>query len=84
MNPDPQYAVLLKGKWGCGKTHFINHWIDAYKGNPTTEQVLESIYVSLYGLSDTKQITTAIYVLFYMEKLQKQEKSWLKLLQQWF
>lgn len=60
MNPDPQYAVLLKGKWGCGKTHFINHWIDAYKGNPTTEQVLESIYVSLYGLSDTKQITTAV------------------------
>ena len=60
MNPDPQYAVLLKGKWGCGKTHFINHWIDAYKGNPATEQVLESIYVSLYGLSDTKQITTAI------------------------
>lgn len=60
MNPDPQYAVLLKGKWGCGKTHFINHWIDAYKGNPTTEQVLEPIYVSLYGLSDTKQITTAI------------------------
>lgn len=60
MNPDPQYAVLLKGKWGCGKTHFINHWIDAYKGNPTTEQVLEPIYVSLYGLSDTKQITIAL------------------------
>lgn len=60
MNPDPQYAVLLKGKWGCGKTHFSNHWIDAYKGNPTTEQVLEPIYVSLYGLSDTKQITTAL------------------------
>lgn len=60
MNPDPQYAVLLKGKWGCGKTHFINHWIDAYKGNPTTAQVLEPIYVSLYGLSDTKQITTAL------------------------
>lgn len=60
MNPNPQYAVLLKGKWGCGKTHFINHWIDAYKGNPTTEQVLEPIYVSLYGLSDTKQITTAL------------------------
>lgn len=60
MNPDPQYAVFLKGKWGCGKTHFINHWIDAYKAKPTTEQVIESIYVSLYGLSDTKQITTAL------------------------
>lgn len=60
MNPDPQYAVFLKGKWGCGKTHFINHWIDEYKAKPTTEQVIESIYVSLYGLSDPKQITTAI------------------------
>lgn len=60
MNPDPQYAVFLKGKWGCGKTHFINHWIDAYKAKSTTEQVIESIYVSLYGLSDTKQITTAL------------------------
>lgn len=60
VNPDPQYAVLLKGKWGCGKTHFINHWIDEYKGKQSVEQVLEPIYVSLYGLSDTKQITTAI------------------------
>ena len=22
--PNPQYAVLRKGKWGSGKTHFIN------------------------------------------------------------
>ena len=60
INPDPQYAVLLKGKWGCGKTHFINHWINEYRRNQSVEQVLEPIYVSLYGLSDTKQITTAI------------------------
>ncbi len=20
INPDPQYAVFLKGNWGCGKT----------------------------------------------------------------
>ena len=24
--PNPQYAVLLKGKWGSGKTHFINNY----------------------------------------------------------
>ena len=24
--PNPQYAVLLKGKWGSGKTHFINEY----------------------------------------------------------
>lgn len=33
MNPDPQYAVLLKGKWGCGKTHFSNHWIEIHIRN---------------------------------------------------
>ena len=26
-NPDPQYAVFLKGNWGCGKTFFINEWL---------------------------------------------------------
>lgn len=25
-NPNPQYAVMLKGKWGCGKTHLIKQW----------------------------------------------------------
>ena len=30
-NPDPRYAVMLKGKWGCGKSHFIQKWIKEYK-----------------------------------------------------
>lgn len=30
-NPDPQYAVMLKGKWGCGKSFFIKNWLDKYK-----------------------------------------------------
>ena len=25
--PSPQYAVLLRGKWGCGKTYFVKHWL---------------------------------------------------------
>lgn len=25
-NTNPQYAVMLKGKWGCGKTHLIKEW----------------------------------------------------------
>ena len=65
MNPDPQYAVLLKGKWGCGKTHFINHWIDTYQKQDAEDKVLEPVYVSLYGLSETKQITTAINRVLY-------------------
>lgn len=81
MNPDPQYAVLLKGKWGCGKTHFINHWIDAYQKQEAEDKVLEPVYVSLYGLSETKQITTAInralYPILY-GKAAKAGKTFLK------
>ncbi len=81
MNPDPQYAVLLKGKWGCGKTHFINHWIDAYQKQEAEDKVLEPVYVSLYGLSETKQITTAINRVLYpilYGKAAKAGKTFLK------
>ena len=30
-NPDPQYAVMLKGKWGCGKTFFVRKWVKEHK-----------------------------------------------------
>ena len=81
MNPNPQYAVLLKGKWGCGKTHFINHWIDAYQKQDAEDKVLEPVYVSLYGLSETKQITTAINRVLYpilYGKAAKAGKTFLK------
>ena len=60
-NPDPRYAVMLKGKWGCGKSFFIQNWIEQYKKKINGgDAVLEPIYVSLYGLSTTSQITSAI------------------------
>ena len=59
-NPDPQYAIMLKGNWGSGKTFFINEWIKKYKEGLDKEIILEPIYVSLYGLKDTAQITTEI------------------------
>lgn len=60
-NPDPRYAVMLKGKWGCGKSFFIQSWIEQYKKKlQEGDAVLEPIYVSLYGLKNTSQITSAI------------------------
>lgn len=59
-NPDPQYAIMLKGDWGSGKTFFINKWIEDYKKRLDKNIILEPIYVSLYGLKDTAQITTEI------------------------
>lgn len=48
--PNPQYAVLLKGKWGSGKTYFINQYKKQLKK--------KYIYVSLYGVSSYEEIET--------------------------
>jgi hypothetical protein len=50
---NPQYAVLLKGKWGSGKTHFINEYKDKLKENKQ-----RYIYVSLYGVTSYDEIET--------------------------
>lgn len=50
---NPQYAVLLKGKWGSGKTHFINEYKETMKN-----QNKKYIYVSLYGVKSYDEIET--------------------------
>ncbi len=50
---NPQYAVLLKGKWGSGKTHFINEYKKHLKINNK-----KFIYVSLYGVTSYDKIET--------------------------
>ncbi|QKF66996.1 putative KAP family NTPase [Arcobacter venerupis] len=50
---NPQYAVLLKGKWGSGKTHFINEYKEQLKINNQ-----KCIYVSLYGVTSYDEIET--------------------------
>lgn len=57
-DPDPQYAVLLDGRWGCGKTFFIKNWLESVKQDK--QAVLKPIYVSLFGLNSIDQINDAI------------------------
>lgn len=62
-NADPQYAVMLTGHWGCGKTFFINRWLKDLKAveNDREEIIyLKPIYVSLYGLSSLAEVKTEI------------------------
>ncbi|MDT3387173.1 MAG: KAP family NTPase [Bacteroidota bacterium] len=61
-NPDPRYALMLKGRWGCGKTYLVNQWVKEEFENPKKKDdvVLDPIRVSLYGLTETEQITKAI------------------------
>lgn len=49
----PQYAVMLKGKWGSGKTHYINE----YK-KKLDEKQQKYLYISLYGVTSYDEIET--------------------------
>ena len=66
--PKPNYAVLIKGEWGCGKSFFIKKWIDSIelskkgKGKDRDDDLirLKPIYVSLNGLKSTSQIDESL------------------------
>ena len=64
---NPQYAILLSGAWGCGKTHFVEKWIDQYKTSniskskkQESEINLRPVKVSLFGLRTNKELIDAI------------------------
>ena len=66
---DPQYAIMLRGAWGCGKTFFIRQWMEQLKNNRDADKLKwQPIYVSLYGLTTTQQIT---------EQINKEISPWL-------
>ena len=63
--PSPQYTVLLRGKWGCGKTYFVKHWLAEFDKSdklPANENSIElkPIYVSLFGMREISDIKSAI------------------------
>lgn len=52
---NPQYAVMLNGAWGCGKTFFIRKWKESIKSKD-----IKPIYVSLFGLQTIKEVNELI------------------------
>ncbi|MBY8934825.1 P-loop NTPase fold protein [Pseudomonas fluorescens] len=53
-------AILLTGNWGCGKTHFINSFIEKHQTKD-----LQLVKVSLFGLSKVSEIEGRILGFFY-------------------
>lgn len=69
QDPDPNYAVAICGKWGCGKSYFIDKWLKSIaKKEENIEDaedddaviVLQPIFISIYGLREVKDICSAI------------------------
>lgn len=48
------YAVLIDGPWGSGKTHLIRGFLDDHED-------VRPLYVSLYGLTNVSQIEDEFY-----------------------
>lgn len=59
---NPQYAVLLVGNWGCGKTYFIKNIVKTWEEPDDNDDKinLKPIYISLNGISDTNAINERI------------------------
>jgi hypothetical protein len=53
----PEYAILIKGAWGAGKTWFIKRYCEKLKGLNK-----KYLYVSLYGMSNTKEIEDSFFL----------------------
>ena len=49
-----QYAIMIDGPWGIGKTHFIQNVVI-----PASRQV-EFLYLSLYGISSQEKIESLV------------------------
>jgi len=51
----PEYAVLLTGKWGSGKTFFIKNFLESKKDDK------KIINISLFGLTKLEEINEQIF-----------------------
>lgn len=50
---NPEYALLLTGKWGCGKTYYIENLIQETKG-------VKIVYYSLNGVTSVSEVLNSI------------------------
>ena len=55
-NSKPHFAVLIEGRWGCGKTHFVTELLedDAFKNR-------KPIYLSVFGIADIQSLETSLF-----------------------
>ena len=57
------YAVMINGEWGSGKTYFWNHKIKPkIEAMQVNGKRLTPIYMSLYGISNLEEISKKIFI----------------------
>ena len=57
------YAIMINGDWGSGKTYFWNHKIKPkIEAMQVNGKKLTPIYMSLYGISNLEEISKKIFI----------------------
>ena len=62
--PYTDYAVMINGEWGSGKTHFWNNKLRQRLENIKNKEgkLYKSIYISLYGINSLEEISKKIFL----------------------
>ena len=57
------YAIMINGEWGSGKTYFWNHKIrNRIENMHINGKQYTTIYMSLYGISNLEEISKKIFI----------------------
>lgn len=61
---DTDYAIMIFGDWGCGKTYYVENELKEIIKNSQASQTpkasKELLYISLYGIQSVEEIDTRI------------------------
>ncbi len=62
-NDYTDYAIMINGEWGSGKTYFWNHKIkNKIESMQLNGKKYTTIYMSLYGISNLEEISKKIFI----------------------
>lgn len=59
-NSEVDYAIMLSGPWGSGKTYFVENQL-CPKLEETKDNNITYIYLSLYGIKNVEQFRNELY-----------------------
>lgn len=64
--PHTDYAILINGPWGCGKTYFWKEIVEPeLKSLLESQQIERIMYASLYGISNVRDIDRLLFAQSY-------------------
>ena len=72
------YAVMIDGEWGCGKTYFVTHTLEERLKEHEDKKAKKIkgykkknvIYTTLYGIKSLDDISKQLYMEIYLKRIE--------------